>query len=314
MLRPLPLAAALAVVAGLASAQPVEQVQLPAPTGKYGAVMEYDAGVRPAQTVYRPRDLAAVGKIPIIAWGNGGCAANGGASARPFLMQVASAGYLIVAPAKPGPDPELQPAGAPPPPPAPDRQPGGPPPPPSGAAPTTTANLIAAIDWAIRENSRPGSIYKGRLDTKNIAVMGHSCGGLQTIESSLDPRVKTGIVWNSGVLNGDAPLRGTSVKKADLARLHAPLLYVQGGPTDVAYPNAMDDYARISVVPVMMAEIQVGHGGTFRQANGGEYARVGTAWLDWKLKGDRQAARLFTGKDCGLCTDARWKVSRKGID
>ena len=126
--------------------------------------------------------------------------------------------------------------------------------------------------------------------------------------------MKTGIVWNSGVLSGDAPLRGTNVKKADLARLHAPLLYIQGGPTDVAYPNATDDFARITVVPVMMGEIQVGHGGTFRQANGGEYARVGTAWLDWKLKGDGQAAKLFTGKDCGLCTDARWKVSRKGID
>lgn len=313
MTRSLTLATALALAATAAVAQPVAQPQLPAPTGRYGAVMEYDAGVSPAQTVYRPRDLPAAGKIPIVAWGNGGCAANGGASARPFLMQVASEGFLIVAPAKPGPDPELQSTGAPAPPSAPDRQPGGPPPP-SGPAPTTTANLIAALDWAIAENSRTGSIYQGRLDTRNIAIMGHSCGGLQTLEGSLDPRVKTGIVWNSGVLAGDAPLRGATVKKADLARLHAPLLYIQGGPTDVAYPNALDDVSRIAVVPVFMGEIQVGHGGTFRQANGGEYARVGTAWLNWKLKGDRTAARLFTGKDCGLCGDARWKVTRKGID
>lgn len=314
MTRSLAMAAAFAVIAASASAQPVAQAQLPAPTGKYGAVMEYDPSVSPAQTVYRPRDLRRTGKLPIVAWGNGGCAANGGAGARPFLMQVASEGFLIIAPAKPGPDPELQPTDAAPPPPAPNRQPGGPPPAPSGPAPTTTANLIAAIDWAVRENTRPGSLYRGRLDTKTIAIMGHSCGGLQTLEGSLDPRVKTGMVWNSGVLNGDAPLRGANVKKADLQRLHAPLAYIQGGPTDVAYPNALDDFARITAVPVFMGEIAVGHGGTFREANGGEYATVATAWLNWRLKGDRAASRMFTGKDCGLCADPRWRVSRKGID
>ena len=36
------------------------------------------------------------GKLPIIAWGNGGCA-NNGLSHRNFLMEIASHGYLAIA-------------------------------------------------------------------------------------------------------------------------------------------------------------------------------------------------------------------------
>jgi len=47
--------------------------------------------------------------------------------------------------------------------------------------------------------------------------------------------------------------------------------------------------------------------------NGGKVAPVAIAWLDWQLKGDRKAGRMFTGPDCGLCRDAEWRLERKGI-
>jgi hypothetical protein len=45
------------------------------------------------QTLYRPKDLAKLGnsKMPILAWGNGGCAAGqqfGGTCRFTFLLQV----------------------------------------------------------------------------------------------------------------------------------------------------------------------------------------------------------------------------------
>jgi hypothetical protein len=36
-------------------------------------------------------------------------------------------------------------------------------------------------------------------------------------------------------------------------------------------------------------------------------------WLDWQLKGDAQAAKLFLGPDCGLCKNSDWKVESKNL-
>src|SRR4030095_12196072 len=49
------------------------------PAAPYEAVRASDPTLAD-QTLYRPKDLAKLGnsKMPILAWGNGGCAANGG--------------------------------------------------------------------------------------------------------------------------------------------------------------------------------------------------------------------------------------------
>ena len=39
------------------------------------------------------------------------------------------------------------------------------------------------------------------------------------------------------------------------------VIYILGGPSDIAYPNGMDDFARIGHVPVAVANLPVGHGG-----------------------------------------------------
>ncbi len=104
--------------------------------------------------------------------------------------------------------------------------------------------------------------------------MGHSCGGLQAIRVSADPRVSTSMIFNSGVLNG-GPASGRSgiqVTKDELSKLHAPVAYITGGPTDIAHPNAVDDVSRIDGPPLFFAYNGIGHGGTFRVApNGGDY-------------------------------------------
>lgn len=98
-----------------------------------------------------------------------------------------------------------------------------------------------------------------------------------------------------------------------LNKVHGSVIYILGGPTDIAYGNGMDDFKRISRVPVMTANAEVGHQGTFLQPNGGIAAAVTVQWLNWQLKGDRAAARYFEGKDCGLCKDPAWKIERKGF-
>jgi len=66
-------------------------------------------------------------------------------------------------------------------------------------------------------------------------------------------------------------------------------------------------------VPVFVANMDVGHGGTYGQPHGGEFAKVATAWYKWQLKGDKEAAKWFTGNPPGLAADKNWKVDKKNM-
>jgi dienelactone hydrolase len=283
-------------------------------SGKYPALKEMDPTL-PNHVIYRPVDLSKLGKqkLGVLAWGNGGCAADG-AGSRLHLAEIASHGYLAIAngtilsgPGAPPRDPAAMPGGPP--------GPGAAGAPPSIPPPATQASSLRdAIDWALAENVRAGSPYFGRIDPKWIAVSGWSCGGLQALEIAADPRVRTVIIHNSGIFKpGASPIPNTNWTKAMLPKLHTPILYILGGPTDIAYANGMDDFNQISTVPVFVANLDVGHGGTFLKPNGGRAAAVAVSWLDWQLKGDSQAAKRFLGPDCGLCTDPDWKVERKNM-
>ena len=101
--------------------------------------------------------------------------------------------------------------------------------------------------------------------------------------------------------------------KEHLAKLHAPVFYLLGGETDIAYANGMDDFKRIDKVPVFVANKDVGHGGTFSQPHGSDWAMASVAWLKWQLKGDAEAGKLFTGTPPGLSTIAGWTVDKKNL-
>ena len=111
-----------------------------------------------------------------------------------------------------------------------------------------------------------------------------------------------------GGLPGMPPLT-----KEHLTKLHAPVFYLLGGEKDIAYANGMDDFARIDKVPVFVANKDVGHGGTFSQPHGSDWAMASVAWLKWQLKGDAEAGKLFTGTPPGLSKIAGWTVDKKNI-
>ena len=298
-------------------------------TGPYPAIMVADPGL-PTHTLYRPANLAALGaaKLPIVAFANGACA-NLGNPFRYFLSEIASHGFLAIAVGPIGAkEVEFSRSFA-------GEQPAAGSPAaglaargqllsraaesgPSPAAFTTARQLIDAIDWAQAENARPGSPYQGRLATEQIAVMGMSCGGLQALDAAHDPRVKTLGVWNSGTYDDDKralEIAGAKVSKADLKTLRTPAIYITGDPSDVAFANTEDDFSRIEGLPLFRAwREKTGHGGTYREPNGGEFGEVAVGWLLWQLKGDREAAKLFVGTDCGICRRTGWHVKKKHID
>jgi hypothetical protein len=293
--------------------------------------------------VYRPENLAQVtGKLPVVAFGNGACA-NAGNAFENYLAEISSYGFLVVAngpinPAAPGrpPRPGSTPA-----------QPGaGGPGPGSGAAAgrgargpmqqSSTSQLYETMEWAKAQNDDRQSPYYQKLDVAALAVSGQSCGGLRALEAAGDPRVKTAVIFNSGVIRGGmipggqaraggdparAAAPGTPAIPAlvlpatveSLKKIHTPIIYIIGGESDIAFKNAEADFADIAAVPVFKSNLDVGHNGTLWQPHGGKFAEVATQWLLWQLKGDQKAGAMFVGENCGLCQTADWKIQRKNL-
>ncbi|WP_208798116.1 cellulose binding domain-containing protein [Microbispora triticiradicis] len=96
-------------------------------------------------------------------------------------------------------------------------------------------------------------------------------------------------------------------------RLTKPIAYFIGGPSDIAYPNAIDDWGKLPAgLPAFMGNLNVGHGGTYTQTNGGEFGRVAVLYLKWRLKNDTTAGTNFVGTNCGLC-NTQWQVQQKNL-
>ena len=311
-------------------------------SGPYKAMVAADASL-PNFTIYRPQDLKAVDKLPVLLYANGGCG-NSTVQMRFLLNDVASHGYLVIGI---GPyeedDPleswrnvmrDMYPEGknvvfangekikAPSAAEIKARQEemhkrmealrnraAQPQAQAQAARPRTyPRQLLEALDWLTDQSIDPNSEYYGKVDLCHVAAMGQSCGGAQAMAIAHDPRLTTCILLNSGI--GDRGMAGAT--PSTLNSLHTPMLYLIGGPTDVAYANAVKDFANIKNVPVVMINTPPdGHHGTYYELYGGAYATAVRKWLDWHLKGQVGQSALFLDTEYMLWKNPGWTVDRK---
>ena len=180
---------------------------------------------------------------------------------------------------------------------------------------STSEQQIQSVDWAIAQNADKESPFYGRIDTDAIAAAGMSCGGLQTLDNSADPRFKTLMIMNSGLfVNHLGAMPGMPMpEKEKLQDIKVPVIYILGGEEDIAYGNGMDDFFRLKNVPAVAANYPVGHGGTYREPHGGEFTVPALAWLQWQLQGDTAAAEMFKGSPCGLALREGWTVEKNQL-
>ena len=267
-----------------------------------------DETVFQGYTVFYPEDLSAFpkkDKLPVLVMSGPGCVKSA-APFRPFFEEVASHGYLMIAcgPLTMGPRPGAAPQGA--------ARPEGAP---VMMSQNTKEDMLAAIDWAFAENERPDSPFFGKVDTKHVSVMGQSCGGILCLDIMEDPRITLLTMFNTGLFAAPAGGGGFSMgsvqsepKDQVFARLHVPIAYFVGG-TDMARPNATDDFPYIKNVPAFLAVHEIegdAHGGTFREEKGDAFGEAAVAWLDWNLKGRKAAEKKFLGPDNIFDSDPLW--------
>ena len=275
-----------------AKGEPKSRIVEDGGTGAYKAIMKEDFSL-PEHTIFVPQDLSAFDKknpLPVLVWGNGACA-NSPHEHINFLNEIASHGYIVLA---------------------------------TGVIPmeggwyrgpmSRTEQQIESMDWAIAQNADPASPYYQKIDVKNICVAGMSCGGLQTLYNCADPRIKTLMICNSGLFNqqnANQAVGGMPMPPKDkLKEIHTSIMYMLGGESDIAYGNGMDDFKRIEHVPACATNLPVGHGGTYARPHGGEYSIVALAWLDWQLKGDKKASKMFVGKNCEILKRKDWSIEK----
>ena len=305
--------------------QPYFKPDYPLGSGPYKAIMAVEPGLS-AHVAYYPADLAQLGarKLPVVIWGNGSCLYAGNRY-RSFLTEIASHGYLVIAGGPLGPvELEVGPQSNPAP-----RQGGagrgarGEQPPargtasPAPAAPpqgrVTVPLLKEAIDWAIQQNGAPGSRFAKRLDVRSIVVMGHSCGGGLAVQlATEDPRVGPLGIWFSGA--GLAGAGGS--EPASLSKIKGPVLLITGEDTlDIAYESGKKTFEALTGVPMFYGwQDGLQHIGTFGAKDGGDMGVIATNWLEWTMRNDQKAARMFKGGSCSLCKDSSWHVQKKKID
>jgi hypothetical protein len=272
----------------IASALPVEGAPLAVP-GPYEVMSEGAVG-SPGLMLFRPTNLSAFparDTLPVVVWGNGGCAIDTSRYSG-FLGTIASHGFLVLGTAAQ-----------------------------EGAArrQANADDLRAAVDWADNENARAGSPLNGKIATNQVAVMGQSCGGFLSISLGADPRVDTIGVFNSGVQarNPDAPPSPFPTADA-LADLHGPVLLINGHERDFMMAASMSTFDALDHVPAFYgARHGAGHTATAFHPGGGEFANVATNWVKWTFKGDKEAATMFVGDNCSLCTNPNWDVQSKRL-
>lgn len=277
-------------------------------TGPFPATREEPDSL-PTHTIYRPADLMKSPKLPVLLWANGGCR-NTSVEFTRFLGELASNGYLVVAVGRSDvPFMIVRGGGLPVSADAPANNPSAP------LQVIDPSVMIRGLDWAIAENSREGSPLFGRVDVDHVAALGQSCGGTQAFGAARDPRIKTAMALNSHFPTKDG---NSLIPNPDpnwtAEKLTIPAALFEGGPADLAYLTGEATYNALPAgTPVLKANMTLlGHTGAYPMPDI-RWTRAVLAWLNWQLKGDKEALKMFSGPDCTMCKDDDWWIQSRNL-
>ncbi|QLY32698.1 hypothetical protein H0264_10980 [Nocardia huaxiensis] len=253
--------------------------------------------------IWYPADLGTSGqRHPIIAWGDG-------TAAHPreydyLLRHLASWGFVVIAP-------DLTSTG-------------------SGA------QMLDALAYLTRQNDDPAGEFYRKLDTETLGAMGHSQGGLGTLNATARSNglIKTAVTLEmpSPALCSSLPalVPGQNVCDIPAGQISSPVLLITGtaapissvgttgGANQVIYDAlpASTPKFRAELIDASHNDIQGQPGCTTFGCNHGVDGYLGylTAWFMDRLRGDAQAHRVFVSETGELLHNAHWTGQQTNID
>ena len=239
-------------------------------------------------TIYRPYNVQYAarreGPLPILIWCNGACSGSSSSYER-MLNDMASHGYVVVGIGAF----EMTDS---------ERDDGG----------SDEKMVVEAYNWLVKQEKLKTSDYYHAINVKNVALAGHSCGGAQAIANCSKSWVKTLLIMNAGM--GGMSMGGAS--PSSLNSLHCPIIYMTGGPDDVAYGNAQTDYGKVKKQVVWADLSGAGHNPGYWEQYGGRFPKLAIKWMDWQLKGYKQNARIFLKPDL-TGFDSHWTIKSRNF-
>lgn len=268
----------------------------PGGSGLYAPASYLTHPTLPDHTIYtpHPNNLRADERLPVLVWANG-MGLAWGLMFSTFLREIASHGYVVIANGAPGEN--------------------------SGMLARLgrlhqmpPEAMVEAVRWVMAAATATDSVEPGdvraHVDGSRIALAGQSRGGLDAYAAAAALRgeecVRTVGVFNSGLIFRNA----TTV--AQVEGLRVPVFYFVGGPVDLAYKNAEQDWELLPEdVPAWCGNLDVGHMGTFYEEDetGGKFGRAALDWLNGVLKGDEEAKRRMVEE----YEREGWKVKSRNL-
>lgn len=244
--------------------------------------------------VFRPANYQSLGfESPIVTWGNGSGATP--TDYTTLLSQFASYGFTVIA--------------------------------------TTLRNtgsgreIDAAARYLVTANSTAGSAFAHHLDTHAVAAVGHSQGATGAVRTAnMDPHLITSVMtfslpnleWSTP--NPDCPVKTDCEYRLD--RVTQPIFLIAShGPVDAVITdpaNERSDFesirGRAAVGLISRSEgRKADHASVKDDDLGGNPAGelgYATAWLEYTLRANKEAAAAFSGRHPQLLSDSNWPGSR----
>ena len=238
-----------------------------------------DAAGTPRYQLLFPADIGTDGqRHPIVTWGNGSFASP--TQYERLLYHLASWGFVVVAA-------NTDQAG-------------------------TGVEILDGVRLLLAADQDPASRFFAALDTGHIAAIGHSQGAGGAVRATV---ASNGLITTVVTIALPHELFVLEPPKTyDVAGIPAPVLFL-GARNDALISGAGTNlrfFDEVSV-PAAVGVLTAADHNTI-QASGGGFLGYITAWLQYRLRDDPDAARAFAGDAPELLTNPAWQAQRtKGL-